>query len=301
MSPIHNSGVDCLKLLFTLEKYTHLQINLVFTGDSIESLVYDVLQLDVLHTGRLMIHTKIPTPLAVQYSRELGGILLLYSEDKKATRRNCVLTQLQTYIYDSLVTVFDSRSTLLHAHIGSRAVVPLSRLIIDVSVCALVYGVPWPSNWVNVDRSINTSTLTQSISRYERKNHTATGLGAKKPNGNQRSNWVKGRKSRKTEGQSNERKRPNPSTSTTYRTAELNVPNEPTRHRRLKPREIHRRPIKLHDYRLQNYQILFRSYIITGRRGGIHPLNPELTMSPRLVMKRLQSNCQARRTDQQPN
>ncbi|KER31142.1 hypothetical protein T265_02587 [Opisthorchis viverrini] len=26
-----------------------------------------------------------------------------------------------------------------------------------------------------------------------------------------------------------------------------------------------------------------------------------LTMSPRLVMKRLQSNCQARRTDQQPN
>ncbi|KER25654.1 hypothetical protein T265_06944 [Opisthorchis viverrini] len=37
------------------EKYTHLQINLVFTGDSIESLVYDVLQLNVLHTGRLMI------------------------------------------------------------------------------------------------------------------------------------------------------------------------------------------------------------------------------------------------------
>ncbi|KER22116.1 hypothetical protein T265_09713 [Opisthorchis viverrini] len=50
-----------------------------------------------------------------------------------------------------------------------------------------------------------------------------------------------------------------------------------------------------------NYQILFRSYIITGRRGGIHPLKPALTMSPRLVMKRLQSNCQARRTDQQPN
>ncbi|KER23644.1 hypothetical protein T265_08500 [Opisthorchis viverrini] len=30
------------------EKYTHLQINLVFTGDSIESFVYDVLQLNVL-------------------------------------------------------------------------------------------------------------------------------------------------------------------------------------------------------------------------------------------------------------
>ncbi|KER33661.1 hypothetical protein T265_00547 [Opisthorchis viverrini] len=36
------------------EKYTHLQINLVLTGDSIESLVYDVLQLNVLHTGYLM-------------------------------------------------------------------------------------------------------------------------------------------------------------------------------------------------------------------------------------------------------
>ncbi|KAG5444159.1 hypothetical protein CSKR_101649 [Clonorchis sinensis] len=37
------------------EKYTHLQINLVFTGDSSESLVfYAVLQLNVLHTGHLM-------------------------------------------------------------------------------------------------------------------------------------------------------------------------------------------------------------------------------------------------------
>ncbi|KER33583.1 hypothetical protein T265_00482 [Opisthorchis viverrini] len=36
------------------EKHTHLQINLVFTEDSIGSLVY-VLQLNVPHTGRLMI------------------------------------------------------------------------------------------------------------------------------------------------------------------------------------------------------------------------------------------------------
>ncbi|KER27001.1 hypothetical protein T265_13887, partial [Opisthorchis viverrini] len=43
------------KLEVIFEKYTHLQINLVFTGDSIESLVYDVLQLNVLHTDRLMI------------------------------------------------------------------------------------------------------------------------------------------------------------------------------------------------------------------------------------------------------
>ncbi|KER31742.1 hypothetical protein T265_12926, partial [Opisthorchis viverrini] len=51
--PIHQS--PCHKGLLFIEKYTNLQINLVFTGDSIESLVYDVLQLNVLHTGRLMI------------------------------------------------------------------------------------------------------------------------------------------------------------------------------------------------------------------------------------------------------
>ncbi|KER24216.1 hypothetical protein T265_08062 [Opisthorchis viverrini] len=33
---------------------THLQIHLVFTRDSTESLVYDILQLNVLHTSRLM-------------------------------------------------------------------------------------------------------------------------------------------------------------------------------------------------------------------------------------------------------
>ncbi|KER28598.1 hypothetical protein T265_04641 [Opisthorchis viverrini] len=35
------------------EKYTHLQINLVSKRDQTESLVYDVLQLNVPHTGRL--------------------------------------------------------------------------------------------------------------------------------------------------------------------------------------------------------------------------------------------------------
>ncbi|KAG5445186.1 hypothetical protein CSKR_103361 [Clonorchis sinensis] len=44
------------------EKYTHLQITLVFTGDSSESLVYDVFQLNVPHKGRLMFQL-------VQYSR----------------------------------------------------------------------------------------------------------------------------------------------------------------------------------------------------------------------------------------
>ncbi|KER33728.1 hypothetical protein T265_00416 [Opisthorchis viverrini] len=36
------------------DQYTHLQINLVFTRDLTESLVYDILQLNVLHTGRFM-------------------------------------------------------------------------------------------------------------------------------------------------------------------------------------------------------------------------------------------------------
>ncbi|KER29718.1 hypothetical protein T265_13310, partial [Opisthorchis viverrini] len=37
------------------EKYTHLQINLVFTRDSTESLVCDIPQLNVLHTGCTMV------------------------------------------------------------------------------------------------------------------------------------------------------------------------------------------------------------------------------------------------------
>ncbi|KER26342.1 hypothetical protein T265_14023, partial [Opisthorchis viverrini] len=37
------------------EKYAHLQINFVFTRDSTESLVYGILQLNVLHTRGLMI------------------------------------------------------------------------------------------------------------------------------------------------------------------------------------------------------------------------------------------------------
>ncbi|KER33097.1 hypothetical protein T265_12687, partial [Opisthorchis viverrini] len=36
------------------DKYSHLQINPVFMGDTSESIVYDVLQLNVLHTVHLM-------------------------------------------------------------------------------------------------------------------------------------------------------------------------------------------------------------------------------------------------------
>ncbi|KER32390.1 hypothetical protein T265_12822, partial [Opisthorchis viverrini] len=46
----------------TLLNYTHFQINLVFTRDSTESLIYDVLQLNVLHTGRLMFQVTLRQP-----------------------------------------------------------------------------------------------------------------------------------------------------------------------------------------------------------------------------------------------
>ncbi|KAG5453634.1 hypothetical protein CSKR_111581 [Clonorchis sinensis] len=39
-----------VKVSSLCDKYTHLQINVVFTGDSSESLVYGVLQLNVLCT-----------------------------------------------------------------------------------------------------------------------------------------------------------------------------------------------------------------------------------------------------------
>ncbi|KAG5452085.1 hypothetical protein CSKR_111127, partial [Clonorchis sinensis] len=53
------------------DKYTHLQINLVFTGDSTESLVYDVLQLNVLHTDCLMVQLgPQPKPLALKPGRK---------------------------------------------------------------------------------------------------------------------------------------------------------------------------------------------------------------------------------------
>ncbi|KAG5454085.1 hypothetical protein CSKR_112630 [Clonorchis sinensis] len=44
-------------VMYTLpyfDKYTHLQINLAFTRDSTEFLVYDILQLNMLHQGRLL-------------------------------------------------------------------------------------------------------------------------------------------------------------------------------------------------------------------------------------------------------
>ncbi|KER20589.1 LOW QUALITY PROTEIN: hypothetical protein T265_15285, partial [Opisthorchis viverrini] len=49
-------GPDCAYLCEIFEKYTHLQIDLIFTRDSTETLVYNNLQPKVLHTGRLMFH-----------------------------------------------------------------------------------------------------------------------------------------------------------------------------------------------------------------------------------------------------
>ncbi|KER26426.1 hypothetical protein T265_06341 [Opisthorchis viverrini] len=59
------------------EIHTHLQINLVFTRDQTEPLVYDVLQLNVLHTGRLMIQLA-------RYSR--------YRKNKIGWEANLMLT-----------------------------------------------------------------------------------------------------------------------------------------------------------------------------------------------------------------
>ncbi|KAG5445308.1 hypothetical protein CSKR_105793, partial [Clonorchis sinensis] len=58
-----------------VDNYTHLQINLVFTADSTISLVCDILQLNVLHKGRLMFQL-------VPYSRyqsvsEGGGLVVI--------------------------------------------------------------------------------------------------------------------------------------------------------------------------------------------------------------------------------
>ncbi|KER26747.1 hypothetical protein T265_13934, partial [Opisthorchis viverrini] len=52
--PLHLANGQATKFESSGDKYTHSQVNLVFTRDSTESLVYDVLQLNVLHTGRLM-------------------------------------------------------------------------------------------------------------------------------------------------------------------------------------------------------------------------------------------------------
>ncbi|KER24340.1 hypothetical protein T265_07979 [Opisthorchis viverrini] len=53
-SRYHDACILFKPKLMIFEKYTHLQINLVFMRDSTESLVYAVLQLNALHTGRRM-------------------------------------------------------------------------------------------------------------------------------------------------------------------------------------------------------------------------------------------------------
>ncbi|GAA55535.1 hypothetical protein CLF_108259 [Clonorchis sinensis] len=122
------------------------------------------------------------------------------------------------------------------------------------------------------EKNQHTSTLTPSISRYEQKNYTVTGLWAtwtiKKPNDNQRTNGPKGRNPRKTRPLNQpiketnpdlkaRRKRPNHNRTITHKTVELNTPNEPNRHKRLTPGQIHKGPIKLGEDPLQNYQMLF--------------------------------------------
>ncbi|KER22682.1 LOW QUALITY PROTEIN: hypothetical protein T265_14800 [Opisthorchis viverrini] len=83
------------------EKYTHLQINLVSTRDSTESLFYDILQLNLLHIDRLMIYTifeisqcifiketthKVGS-IGTQGRRKLGDCTYLLSPKKGETGR----------------------------------------------------------------------------------------------------------------------------------------------------------------------------------------------------------------------
>ncbi|KAG5448525.1 hypothetical protein CSKR_101964 [Clonorchis sinensis] len=57
------------KFPHSFDKYTHLQLNLFLTVDSTQSLVYDILQLSVLHKGRLMFNWEEGLRCGVIYLR----------------------------------------------------------------------------------------------------------------------------------------------------------------------------------------------------------------------------------------
>ncbi|KER22468.1 LOW QUALITY PROTEIN: hypothetical protein T265_14848 [Opisthorchis viverrini] len=81
--------------LESVEKYTHLQINLVFHRDSTESLVYDAPQLNALHTGRLMF----------QYTRRV------FSRPLHHPCENFIVI-----INDSMTSVFNTDASLPYSH-----------------------------------------------------------------------------------------------------------------------------------------------------------------------------------------
>ncbi|KAG5454301.1 hypothetical protein CSKR_113992, partial [Clonorchis sinensis] len=59
--------MDTMKEIGNIKKHTHLPFTLAFTRGSTESPFYDILQMNVLHTGRLMFQL-------VQYSRYRKGL-----------------------------------------------------------------------------------------------------------------------------------------------------------------------------------------------------------------------------------
>ncbi|KER31939.1 hypothetical protein T265_01874 [Opisthorchis viverrini] len=67
------------------DKCTHLQINLVFTGNSTESLVYDIPQLNILHNSRLIFQLVRHSSVEIFYYRKRQNQLSLHP-DRRVNR-----------------------------------------------------------------------------------------------------------------------------------------------------------------------------------------------------------------------
>ncbi|KER25288.1 LOW QUALITY PROTEIN: hypothetical protein T265_14237 [Opisthorchis viverrini] len=95
------------------------QITLVFTRDSTESLVYDILQLNVLHTGRHMIQ-KLLTRLRKTLRQPTTGFALLLG----AHQAQCLSFRQPYVLLDPNWTVFDK-----YAHFQNRLVTELLKIL----------------------------------------------------------------------------------------------------------------------------------------------------------------------------
>ncbi|KAG5443972.1 hypothetical protein CSKR_103796 [Clonorchis sinensis] len=98
------------------DKYTNLQINLVFSGDSGESLVYGVLQLNVLHT--LISRRRKVTHLTLTVSTVYKLTTLHKSTDNYGTRVAAILPRKHVTVVWTLTKglsqTTSSRFDLLH-------------------------------------------------------------------------------------------------------------------------------------------------------------------------------------------
>ncbi|KER24108.1 hypothetical protein T265_08150 [Opisthorchis viverrini] len=104
-----------LRMAVVIEKYTHLQINLVFTNDSTESLVYNILQLNVLHTGRLMfqgetgrgLSKSFQQPWCVEHPSSVYRTKEMQFKDENQNEQTCFAAEtkrIQLHITDSRLT-----------------------------------------------------------------------------------------------------------------------------------------------------------------------------------------------------